>query len=116
MTPVAQRPDLALEQGPRRRVRAARRRVQPGLLRTPASFPLPLGPRIEAGAVRGYYIDLSAKAENLQWPPEWWCRHEEQEYIAVSQFGLACYERFLAREGDDWLAVARRTGEYLIDQ
>jgi hypothetical protein len=90
--------------------------VQPGLFRTAASFPQPLGSRIEAGAVRGYYIDLSAKAENLRWPPEWWCRHDEQEYIAVSQFGLACYERFIAGEGDDWLAVARRTGEYLIDQ
>jgi heparosan-N-sulfate-glucuronate 5-epimerase len=116
MTASAQPPDPAMEQAPPRQVRAARRRVQPGLLRTAASFRQPLGSQIEIGAVRGYYIDLRAKAENLRWPPEWWCRHEEQEYIAVSQFGLACYERFVAGEGDDWLAVARRTGEYLIDQ
>lgn len=110
------RPDLSIEQASPRRVRAARRRVQPGFLRTAASFPQPLGPRIEPGAVRGYYIDLRAKAESLQWPPEWWCRHEEQEYIAVSQLGLACYERFLAGEGRAWLNAARRTADYLAEQ
>jgi hypothetical protein len=116
VTAAAPPPDLASEQAAPWRVRAARRRVQPGVLRTAASFSQPLGSHIEAKAVRGYYIDLRAKTENLRWPPEWWCRHEEQEYIAVSQFGLACYERFVAGEGDDWLTLARRTGEYLIDQ
>lgn len=108
--------DLTIEQAPRWRVWAARQRSQPGPLRTAGSFRQPLGDRIEPGRVKGYYIDLRAKAESLRWPPEWWFRYEEQRYIAVSQFGLGCYERFLAGEGEDWLTAGRRTADYLVDQ
>jgi hypothetical protein len=113
---VVSTPDLSTEQASPRRVRAARRRAQPGLFRTPTSFAQPIGARIEPGAVRGYYIDLRAKADSLRWPPEWWCRHEEQQYIAVSQLGLGYYERFLDGEGEEWLSAAQRTAEYLLDQ
>jgi heparosan-N-sulfate-glucuronate 5-epimerase len=109
-------PDLSTEQAAPWRVWASRRRVQPGLLRTAGSFRQPLGTQIEPGGVRGYYIDLRPKAESLRWPPEWWCRHEEQEYIAVSQLGLGCFERFLAGEGDAWLTAACRTADYLLEQ
>jgi heparosan-N-sulfate-glucuronate 5-epimerase len=109
-------PDLSSEQAPRWRVWAAQRRLGPGLLRTPDSFRQPLGDRIEPGTVRGYYNDMRVWAESLRWPPEWWCQHEEQQYIMVSQLGLGYYERFLAGEGEGWLVAARRTAEYLVDQ
>ena len=113
---VQEPPDLSLEQASPKRVRAARRRVQPGRLRTAGSFRQPLGSRIEPGGVHGYYIDLSAKAETPRWPPEWWLAHAEQQYIAVSQWGLACHERFIAERDEAWLAAARATGDYLVDQ
>ena len=113
---IVEPPDLSVEQAPPKQVRAARRRVQPGRLRTAGSFRQPLGSRIEPGAVRGYYIDLTAKAETPRWPPEWWLRHDRQQYIAVSQWGLACHERFLLDGDEAWLAAARATGDYLLEQ
>ena len=109
-------PDLSTEQAARWRVRAAQWRLKPGVLRSAGSFPQPLGCRIEPGAVRGYYIDMRVWAKSLQWPPEWWPRHEEQHYIAVSQLGLGCYERFLAGDGQGWLSAARRTEDYLVGE
>jgi heparosan-N-sulfate-glucuronate 5-epimerase len=109
-------PDVSLEQASRARVWASRRRVQAGLLRTAGSFAQPLGSRIDPDGVAGYYVDMRGKAETERWPPDWWCRHEEQEYVAVSQLGLGCYERFLGGEGDVWLDGALKTGDYLLSQ
>lgn len=109
-------PDLSEEQVPIRQALAARRRAQPGRLRTAASFPQPLGPRFERGSVRGYYIDLRSKAQAVHWPPDWWLRHAEQQYIAVSQWGLGCFERFLAGDGEEWLRAASSCAGYLADQ
>jgi hypothetical protein len=75
--PTAAEPDLNIEQVSPRQVRAARRRRQPGRLRTAASFRRPLGSRFAAEAVRGYPIDLRAKTKSPRWPPDWWYRHEE---------------------------------------
>jgi hypothetical protein len=109
-------PDLSVEQAAPWRVRASRRRVQPGVLRTAGSFPQPVGHHIDPEGIRGYYIDLRGKVEDKRWPPEWWCRHEEQEYIAVSQLGLGCWERFLDDHDEEWLDGAIKTADYLLDQ
>jgi hypothetical protein len=77
------------------------------------SFRLPLGRHFTPGTVRGYYIDLSSKAETPVWPPPWFDAPDEHKSIAVAQWGLGCFERFVAGQGDAWLAAAREAARHL---
>jgi hypothetical protein len=72
-----------------------------------------VGPALDPDGVRGYPIDLRVKAQSsdpamLDGPPL------RSQYVAVAQYGLACYERWLAGEGETWLAAASRVGRYLV--
>lgn len=113
------------------RARAAARRVQPDLLRRARSFPLEVGPRLVRGRVDGYAIDLRAKAELPLWPPVWMAMGggggpggsvervgtvmaERLVYVGHIQWALGCFERYLAGQGEAWLAVALDAGRYLM--
>jgi heparosan-N-sulfate-glucuronate 5-epimerase len=78
-----------------------------------SSFPTEIGSQISPGEVRGYYFDLRFKAEEPSWPPPL-SEKEIQFHVDVVQWGLGCYERFLAGEGEPWLAAALATGEHLL--
>lgn len=83
-------------------------------MRSISSFQLPIGRRVQPGAVRGYYIDLSEKATAPEWPPPWFPFPGFHRYIAVGQWGLAALERRAAGEPGDWLGAAVHGGEHLV--
>jgi peptidoglycan/xylan/chitin deacetylase (PgdA/CDA1 family) len=68
-----------------------------------------------AGPLHGYYIDFRVKAETPMWPPAWMPSSEEQMVVATAQWGLGCFERYVAGDGEEWLAAAVRCGEHLVD-
>ncbi|HTB50441.1 MAG TPA: D-glucuronyl C5-epimerase family protein [Solirubrobacteraceae bacterium] len=89
-------------------------RDSPGFLSSAKSFTLPLGPHIQADGVSGYPIDMRVKAAEQSWPPAALSPLAEQLHVDVIQWGLGCHERYLAGEGDGWLAAALACGEHLV--
>jgi heparosan-N-sulfate-glucuronate 5-epimerase len=75
---------------------------------------LPLGSAFDPAGVRGYPIDMRAKAQVAQWPPGW-KRALDAHFVSLIQYGLGCYERFLAGEGEPWLEAAVELGRYLVE-
>jgi heparosan-N-sulfate-glucuronate 5-epimerase len=75
---------------------------------------LPLGPASDPAGVRGYPIDFRIKAQSQRWPPDGLSSPSDR-YVPLAQYGLGCYERFLAGEGDGWLEAAVRVGRYLVE-
>ena len=78
------------------------------------SAPLSPGRHVDRDGVRGYYIDFRVRARFPARVPPWvtpgiWI-------VATCQAGLASYERFLAGDGDEWLAGATAVGRWLVDQ
>ena len=69
---------------------------------------------MEPGQVRGYPIDLRSKAPAPRWPPHWLEVPGSHRFIRVAQWGLGAYERYLAGEGEQWLAVLEPAVEYLL--
>jgi heparosan-N-sulfate-glucuronate 5-epimerase len=113
------------------RARTEIRRTEPDLLRRAGSFALPVGPRLAPGTVSGYGIDLRAKVEGPEWPPGWMVlgggetadgsvarvggvMAQRLIYVHHVQWGLGCFERYLAGDGEVWLAGALGTGRYLV--
>src|SRR5438270_6070259 len=90
-------------------------RVRPGFFSSARSFWLPLGPRIDPAGVRGYFIDLRSKCDRAPWPPDWWPRPGYERPVDTAQWGLGAYERYLAGEGEEWLASAVAVGERLLE-
>jgi heparosan-N-sulfate-glucuronate 5-epimerase len=80
-----------------------------GFFSSAATLPLPVGEHFDTKAVRGYYIDLRAKAATPVWPAG-----EHRLYVTAIQWGLACYERYISGEGEAWLAAARDRAEELV--
>jgi heparosan-N-sulfate-glucuronate 5-epimerase len=74
-------------------------------------FPRDIGSQIDTDTVKGYYIDLR-EAANEVWPPPWLPRMKL--YVGICQWGLGCYERYLAGEGTEWLRSAVAAGDYLL--
>jgi heparosan-N-sulfate-glucuronate 5-epimerase len=83
-------------------------------VRSISSFQLPIGRRVQPGAVRGYYIDLSEKAIAPEWPPPWFPFPGFHRYIAMGQWGLGALERHEAGEPGDWLGAAVHAGDHLV--
>jgi hypothetical protein len=75
---------------------------------------LPLGSAADPQAVRGYPIDLRVKAVSTSFPPQEW-GGMTWSYVAIAQYGLGCYERWIAGEGEPWLGAAITTGRHLLD-
>jgi hypothetical protein len=76
---------------------------------------LPMGGNIVADAPRGYYIDFREKAESPSWPPSWFPWPGYHRFMAIAQWGLGAYERYLCGEGEQWLAASLAAGEFLVD-
>jgi heparosan-N-sulfate-glucuronate 5-epimerase len=89
------------------------RRSSAGFLSSSKSFFLPLGPALDPERVRGYPIDLRVKARSSGWPPPEIAACTRY-YVVVAQYGLGAYERWLAGDGEAWLAAARDAGLYLL--
>jgi heparosan-N-sulfate-glucuronate 5-epimerase len=75
---------------------------------------LGLGPQIDPAGIRGYPIDLRVKGVSQSWPGE---SHPafERFWVPIAQYGIGCYERWLAGDGDGWLDAAVSTGRYMLD-
>jgi heparosan-N-sulfate-glucuronate 5-epimerase len=86
----------------------------PSILSTARSFRAPVGLHIHPGEVAGYYVDLRFKAPVARFPPEWARARGKVLYVAIAQWGLGAYERFLAGEGEEWLDAATRAGDHLV--
>jgi heparosan-N-sulfate-glucuronate 5-epimerase len=93
----------------------ARGATDPDFFSSARSFPTEVGAQIEPGSIRGYYVDLRFKAETPSWPPSWLKPREHQLHVATAQWALGAFERYLAGEGDEWLACALEAGRYLGD-
>jgi hypothetical protein len=89
--------------------KTAPRRADAGLLSSARAFTLPVGPCIEPGRVRGYYIDMRVKAQSPL-PPS----AEDDLHVITIQRALGSYERYLAGEGDAWLDHALTVGRQLV--
>ncbi|HWY17287.1 MAG TPA: D-glucuronyl C5-epimerase family protein [Solirubrobacteraceae bacterium] len=89
-------------------------RDSPGFLSSARSFTLPLGELIDPDGVRGYPIDMRVKAAAPSWPPASLQPLESQLHVDVIQWALGCHERYLAGEGDRWLAGAVACAEHLL--
>jgi heparosan-N-sulfate-glucuronate 5-epimerase len=114
------------------RARRTSRRSEPDLLRRAGSLVLPVGPRLARGAVSGYAIDLRVKAGDPGWSQGGTIvdggrratvgsgahggqvRAERLIYVSYVQWGLGCFERYLASEGEVWLRGALQAGRYLV--
>jgi hypothetical protein len=66
--------------------------------------------------VRGYYIDMRVKASAASWPEGWPGEPGVHSYDAFAQMALGCYERHLAGEGEEWLAMARSVADLLVER
>ena len=86
-----------------------------GFFSSAKSLVLPRGPAAEPGSVRGYPIDFRVKAHSPSWPPDG-MRSVPDGYVWLAQYGLGCYERYLAGEGERWFANTLRIGRYLVER
>lgn len=77
-----------------------------------STFDQPLGTRVADG---GYYVDLRVKARTPDVKTGWPWKPGSQSWIALSQYGLGCNERWVAGEGEQWLAAAREIGDMLVE-
>ena len=85
----------------------------PNLLSSAGSFSPPVGSRIAGDGKGGYYIDFSVKADVPTWPAPWYT-HNRHVQVAIAQWGLGCFERHLAGQGEEWLAAAIATADHLV--
>jgi heparosan-N-sulfate-glucuronate 5-epimerase len=77
-------------------------------------YPLELGGRIRPEQPHGYYVDLRPKADDPAWPPAWLGEPAGHRAVAVAQYGLGCYERFLHGDGEGWRQAALRAARHLV--
>jgi heparosan-N-sulfate-glucuronate 5-epimerase len=79
-------------------------------------FDLPSGPRTVSPEHRGYYIDFRSKATRTWWRPKPWSSIGARVvWVALIQWGLGCYERYLAGDGEQWRSAALEAGGRLVD-
>jgi heparosan-N-sulfate-glucuronate 5-epimerase len=89
------------------------RRATAGFWSSSKSFFLPVGAHMDPDGVRGYPIDLRVKADtSAGLGPEY--RGPGSLHVGATQYGLGCYERWLAGNGEEWLAAALDAGRYLV--
>lgn len=93
--------------------RVTSRRSDAGFWSSARTFFLPLGTRIDPEGVGGYPIDMRIKAHSWEWPQDEYLEPGTL-HVATAQFGLGCFERWLAGEGEQWLETALTVGRYLV--
>jgi heparosan-N-sulfate-glucuronate 5-epimerase len=84
-------------------------------LSSTGSLDLPVGTRVTAGELRGYYIDFTSKVSEPSWPPEWLPPRDRQIHCETIQWALGCLERHLATEDERWLSAALEAAGYLSE-
>ncbi len=89
------------------------RRSSAGFWSSASSFFLPIGVQIDPGGVRGYPIDMRVKADSPDWPRPG-LTDDRTLYASVAQYGLGCYELWLAGDGQAWLDAAVRVGTHML--
>lgn len=87
----------------------------PGFLSSARRFAPGVGSHLREDTLGGYYIDFSIKTHLPEWPPPWVDRNHSQIHVAVAQWGLGCYERYLGGEGEQWLVAASGAADYLVE-
>lgn len=110
MTP----PSSALRERLARRLR--RPGASPDIFSTARSLPATVGTRVRTDRVHGYYIDFSFKSDSPRWPPDFFQPGGRVLYVALAQWALGCYERYLADDGEVWLAAARSAADQLVEE
>ena len=83
-------------------------------LRGKDHFPVAKGAAISYEAPRGYYIDLTRKAASE--PRDAADLRGMPLHVMTCQWGLGCYDRYLAGHGDRWLDAAMRIGRHLLEE
>ena len=75
---------------------------------------IPIARRIDAASVRAYPIDFRSERDDPAVLPRF--VHQPGRYFwgLNAERGLACYERWLAGEGERWLAGARAAADVLV--
>ena len=89
-----------------------RKRVESFLSTT---FEQPIGSHIAPDGVRGYYLDLRVKADDPDPVTAWPYEYRKEAWVVFAQLGLGAYERYLAGDGEQWLALARHVADVLIE-
>lgn len=87
---------------------------EPNLFSTAGSFQTDLGSFVTPGELGGYHLDFRFKAHDPSFPPHWMPEREELLHVATAQWGLGCYERHLAGEGEAWLRAALDCADFLM--
>jgi heparosan-N-sulfate-glucuronate 5-epimerase len=95
---------------------AATESTNAGFFSSAKRMSLPLGPAIDPHAVRGYPIDMRVKAQSAAAVPVNDASAAVPLGVVAAQFGLGCYERWLAGEGEEWFVAAINTGRYLLER
>lgn len=91
------------------------RRSSAGPLSSSRSFSLPMGRRVEPHGIAGYPIDFSVKASSPSLTPWWLNGPQEPLHVAVFQWGLGSYERYLTEGDERWLEVALEAGRRALE-
>jgi heparosan-N-sulfate-glucuronate 5-epimerase len=91
------------------------KRAYAGFFSSASTFSLALGQQFTPGQLRGYYIDMRIKAETPSWPPSLMPPPESRLHVAAIQWALGSYERYLAGEGEEWLASALSCADELLE-
>lgn len=77
------------------------------------TFFLPVGSHVDPHGVRGYPIDLRVKADSPRGlSPQ--MLGPGSLHVGIIQYGLGCYERWLAGEGWQWLEASVSVGRHLV--
>jgi heparosan-N-sulfate-glucuronate 5-epimerase len=89
------------------------KRASAGFWSSAKSFFLPVGTHIDPAGVRGYPIDLRVKADTPDGlEPAF--RGPGSLHVALTQYGLGSFERWLSGDGPQWLQAAITTGRDLV--
>jgi hypothetical protein len=101
---------------------ASERDIEPGRERgrlerfLSRSFGAPYGSHVDLEGVRGYPVDFRGKAMQREMWPGFRERPGSELWVGAIQRGLGCFERWLAGEGEHWLASARDTADLLVGE
>jgi heparosan-N-sulfate-glucuronate 5-epimerase len=87
----------------------------PGRLSSAKNFAPEVGSHVREGSLGGYFIDFTIKTSRPEWPPPWMDPTKAQIHVAVAQWGLGCYERYLSGEGEQWLVAASQAADHLVN-
>jgi hypothetical protein len=79
------------------------------------TFNEPIGSYIAEDGVRGYYLDMRVKAISPDPAVAWPFEHGTEAWVVFCQLGLGAYERYLAGDGEQWLALARHVADVLCE-